>query len=92
MEWESSKMKSSLAYWTPFLEGFYEAHLPFCQEWQAQGESIEAARMAVREEKCLQRRALQAEKNKALSEGGTGAISCDEALLDNKHWPSGEFY
>ena len=92
MEWESSKMKSSLAYWTPFLEGFYSAHLPFSQEWLAQGESIEVARMAAREEKCLQRRALPAEKNKGLSEGGTGATSCDEALLDNKHWPSGEFF
>ena len=90
MEWESSKMKSSLAYWTPFLEGFYEAHLPMCQVWQAQGESIEAARVAAREEKCLQRRALQAEKNKGLSEGGTGAIDCDAALWDNKQ--SGEFY
>ena len=82
MEWESSKMKSSLAYWTPFLEGFYQAHLPL--------ESIEAARMAAREEKCLQRRALQAEKNKGLSEGGTGAISDDKALWDTKQ--SGEFY
>ena len=92
MEWECSKMKNSLAYWTPFLEGFYTAHRPFSETWLADGERIEDSRMAAREEQCLQRRALQAEKDKGLSEGRTGAISCDEALLDNKHWPSGEFY
>jgi hypothetical protein len=78
-KWYCKDMESRLDYWTPFLEGIYEAHGTQSEQWLERGKALDQIRKQMRMEHRLSRQAAQQNKPMMeitpMKEGGQSDVS-----------------